>query len=81
MNRDLGGFLSVYGAIVDGNGFGWSISGGPRVGIGGSHNNYEADSSPLRADLSQYGSNQRLIMSQFFDVSRLHAMSYIRISY
>ena len=35
MGRDLGGFLSLYGALVDGNGLGWSISGGPREGIGG----------------------------------------------
>ena len=35
-------------------------------GIAGSHNNYEADSSPLKSDLNQYGSNERLIMSQFY---------------
>ena len=65
MARDLGGFLALYGAIVDGNGAGWSIGGVPHTGILGSHNNYETDSSPLKSDLSQYGSNTRLIMSQF----------------
>lgn len=65
MARDLGGFLALYGAIVDGDGAGWSIEGGPHVGIGGSHHDYEADSSPLKSDLNQYGSNERLIMSQF----------------
>lgn len=63
--QDLGGFLAVYGAIVDGDGQGWSIGGVPHTGISGSHNNYETDSSPLKSDLDQYGSNQRLIMSQF----------------
>lgn len=65
MGRDLGGFLAVYGAVVDGTGSGWSIGGVPHTGILGSHNNYETDSSPLKSDLNQYGSNGRLIMSQF----------------
>ncbi|KJX94397.1 oxidase like protein [Zymoseptoria brevis] len=65
MARDLGGFLANYGAFVDGDGEQWSIRGVPHTGIAGSHGNYETDSSPLRADLNQYGSNSRLIMSQF----------------
>lgn len=72
MAKDLGGFLAIYGAIVDGYLTGWSIKGGPHIGIGGSHNNYEADSSPLKSDLNQYGSNQKLIMSQFRSVSPSH---------
>lgn len=35
------------------------------VSLSGSHHDYEADSSPLKSDLDQYGSNQKLIMSQF----------------
>ncbi|KAF2212220.1 hypothetical protein CERZMDRAFT_59140 [Cercospora zeae-maydis SCOH1-5] len=65
MDRDLAEFLARYGAWVDGNGTAWSIGGRPRTGIGGSHNNYETDSSPCRADLNQYGSNGELIVSQF----------------
>ncbi|KAF2173836.1 hypothetical protein M409DRAFT_62077 [Zasmidium cellare ATCC 36951] len=65
MAPDLAAFLAVYGAVVDGTLTQWSIAGTPHIGIGGSHGNYEADSSPLRADLRQYGSNTRLIMSQF----------------
>lgn len=59
----------MYGAIVDGDGTSWSIGGVPHTGILGSHNNYEADSSPLKSDLNQYGANGRLIMSQFNNVS------------
>lgn len=69
--QDLAGFLAVYGAVVDGNGLGWTIEGGPHVGIGGSHGNYETDSSPLMGDLNQYGDLSKLIMSQFYDVSFL----------
>ncbi|CZT22238.1 related to oxidase [Ramularia collo-cygni] len=65
MAKDLGGFLSYYGANVDGDGKGWSIGGAPKTGISGSHNNYETDSSPCKSDLSQYGSNQKLVLSQF----------------
>ncbi|USW58157.1 Putative chloroperoxidase [Septoria linicola] len=65
MAKDLGGFLAYYGAWVDGDGASWSIGGLPHTGILGSHNNYETDSSPLKSDLNQYGSNTRTIMSQF----------------
>jgi len=66
MAVDLGGFLAFFGAIVDGDGSQWSIEGVPHTGIAGSHNDYEGDSSPLKSDLNQYGSNERLIMSQFY---------------
>ncbi|KAL9090602.1 MAG: hypothetical protein Q9159_001849 [Coniocarpon cinnabarinum] len=65
MERDLGGFLAVYGAIIDGDGTSWSIEGVPHTGIAGSHHNYESDSSPFKPDLNQYGSNERFVMSQF----------------
>ena len=70
MSLDLAGFLAVYGAVVDGDGSSWSIGGQPHTGILGSHHNYEADSSPLKSDLNQYGSNGRLIMAQFQEVSK-----------
>jgi len=74
--QDLATFLSTYGAIVDGTLTSWSIAGGPHVGIGGSHNNYESDSSPLKADLHQYGSNTKLILEQFNNVRPfLHSRS------
>lgn len=68
MSPDLGAFLAVYGAVVDGTLTSWSIRGTPHIGIGGSHGNYETDSSPLRADLNQYGSNDKLVMSQFYNL-------------
>lgn len=63
MGRDLGGFLAIYGALVDGNLAKWSIGGptpavpsalgllGTPTGISGSHNKYEGDASPTRPDL------------------------------
>lgn len=65
MSPDLGLFLATYGAVVDGTLTSWSIAGTPHVGIGGSHGNYETDSSPLKSDLNQYGANWKLVMSQF----------------
>ncbi|KAK5111540.1 hypothetical protein LTR62_004836 [Meristemomyces frigidus] len=65
MGVDLATFLATYGAILDGDGTSWSIAGGSHVGIGGSHGNYETDSSPTRGDLDQYGSNSDLVLSQF----------------
>lgn len=63
MGADLGAFLSIYGALFDGNLAAWSI-GGPSSqlaslpvllstpqGISGSHNKYESDVSPTRPDL------------------------------
>jgi hypothetical protein len=65
MGKDLGGFLSVYGAVFDGDLTSWSIGGPPPAtllnsaagllttpqGISGSHNKYESDVSPTRPDL------------------------------
>ena len=68
MGVDLATFLAVFGAVVDGNLLGWSVGGKPHTGIGGSHGNYESDSSPLKADLYQYGSNEKLVLSQFKEV-------------
>ena len=65
MGPDLALFLSTYGAVVDGDLTSWSIGGKPHTGIGGSHGNYETDSSPLKADLYQYGNLETLVISQF----------------
>lgn len=77
MAQDLAGFLAIYGAVVDGDGSSWSIGGMPHTGILGSHHNYEADSSPLKSDLNQYGSNGRLIMSQWETVRTVFASRLI----
>ena len=68
MGADLALFLATYGAVVDGSLISWSINGKPHTGIGGSHGNYETDSSPLKADLYQYGSLEKLVLSQFTEV-------------
>lgn len=68
MGPDLAAFLAVYGAVVDGNLLSWSIGGKPHTGIGGSHGNYESDSSPLKADLDQYGNLYKLVLSQYKNV-------------
>lgn len=65
MGADLATFLATYGAVVDGTLTSWSIGGGPHIGIGGSHGNYETDSSPLKGDLYQYGSLGKLVISQY----------------
>jgi len=64
MGVDLATFLAVYGAVVDGNLAGWSLQGTPHIGIGGSHGNYEGDSSPIHSDLFQYGQDQ-VVIPQF----------------
>jgi hypothetical protein len=69
MGLDLATFLATYGAVVDGTLTSWSINGKPHTGIGGSHGNYETDSSPLKSDLFQYGSLEKLVISQFKEVS------------
>lgn len=58
MGKDLGSFLSIYGAVMDGDLTSWSIGGPPSgssligpQGISGSHNKYESDVSPTRGDL------------------------------
>jgi len=77
MGKDLGGFLAVYGAAIDGNAVSWSIGGpDPRVsiplnllgqpqGISGSHNKYEADVSPTRGDLYVEGNDYKLVMERW----------------
>ncbi|KAK4493885.1 hypothetical protein PRZ48_015070 [Zasmidium cellare] len=66
MGLDLSVILAAYGTVFDGAlPLGWSIGGGVHTGIGGSHGHYETDNSPMRADLNQYGSNTRLVVSQF----------------
>ncbi|GME36764.1 Chloroperoxidase [Neofusicoccum parvum] len=76
MGVDLGTFLSVYGAVMDGDGLGWSIGGAPPTtdllnlltqpqGLSGSHNKYETDVSPTRGDLYQYGNNFAVVRSQW----------------
>jgi hypothetical protein len=70
MGKDLGGFLALYGALIDGDGSKWSI-GGPNAavligdGISASHNKYESDVSPTRPDLYEYGNDYKVIVSQF----------------
>lgn len=65
MGVDLATFLATYGAILDGDLTSWSIGGKPHTGIGGSHGNYETDSSPLKGDLYQYGDLSQLVISQY----------------
>lgn len=77
MGKDLGGFLAIYGSLIDGNLGSWSIGGpnpalGPTLsllgtpqGISGSHNKYESDVSPTRPDLYEYGNDYKVIISQF----------------
>nr|POE51617.1 aromatic peroxygenase [Quercus suber] len=79
MGEDLATFLAVYGAIVDGDGTGWSIGGKPHTGIGGSHGNYETDSSPFKSDLYQYGSSGKLVISQFQNVSRAFGLEFEKV--
>ncbi|KAG4443443.1 hypothetical protein IFR05_001122 [Cadophora sp. M221] len=83
MGRDLGGFLSIYGALVDGNLAKWSIGGptpavpnalgllGTPTGISGSHNKYEGDASPTRPDLYEYGNTYKVIISQFQELFQM----------
>jgi Peroxidase, family 2 len=72
MGLDLGAFLAIYGALIEGDGKQWSI-GGPVAGyfgngLIGSHDNYEADVSPTRPDLYQYGNDYQVITSQWEDL-------------
>jgi len=69
MGVDLATFLATYGAVIDGPLLSWSIGGAPHTGIGGSHGNYESDSSPLKGDLYQYGNLGKLVISQYKEVS------------
>lgn len=75
MGADLAAFLSIYGAVFDGDLTSWSIGGpdarvgipllGEPEGISGSHNKYEADVSPTRGDLYEYGNDYKLVVKQF----------------
>lgn len=77
MSEDLSGFLTVFGATLDGDGLQWSIGGpskhlpgvppliGTPQGISGSHNRYEADVSPTRGDLYKFNNDYSLQMPQF----------------
>lgn len=77
MGEDLATFLAIYGSIISGNGYEWSIGGptpsvpglagviGNPSGISGSHNKYESDVSPTRGDLYEYGNDYLVQMSQF----------------
>lgn len=78
MGTDLATFLSVYGAVMDGDLTSWSIGGPPSSsllssvgllgtpqGISGSHNKYESDVSPTRPDLYEYGNDYKVIVPQF----------------
>ncbi|KAK5164366.1 uncharacterized protein LTR77_010062 [Saxophila tyrrhenica] len=73
MGVDLATFLATFGAVVDGNLLSWSVGGKPHTGIGGSHGNYEGDSSPLKGDLYQYGSIGKLVLSQFKELYDMQA--------
>ncbi|XP_018905244.2 uncharacterized protein [Bemisia tabaci] len=87
MGRDLGTLLAVYGAVVNGNLYSWSI-GGPskRVTLGSlfsqpqglsfSHNKFEGDASATRGDLYQYGDASKLQLSQFGDLYAMTNESY-----
>ena len=77
MGLDLAGFLAVYGSLIDGNGYEWSIGGPtPNVpalplisdpqGISGSHNKYESDASPTRGDLYEYGNVSPISISSAY---------------
>ena len=85
MGLDLGGFLSAYSVLQDGDPLTlkWSIGGiadlggilpiqGSGTGLTGSHNKYETDSSPMRGDLYQYGNNYKLQLSQFQEFYDYH---------
>ena len=62
MGLDFGNFLAAYGSVFDGDlvSLSFSIGGasstlasglfGTPSGLSGSHNNYEADTSPTRGD-------------------------------
>ncbi|KAG0648672.1 Dothistromin biosynthesis peroxidase dotB [Hyphodiscus hymeniophilus] len=84
MGTDLATFLSVYGAVFDGDLTSWSIGGPPPSGllgslgllgkpqgISGSHNKYESDVSPTRPDLYEYGNDYKVIISQFEEMYAL----------
>jgi len=75
----LAGFLAIYGGVIDGDGFAWSMAGTPSLaqggptgvlghGLTGSHNKYEGDGSPTRPDLYEAGNDYETVASQFQDL-------------
>lgn len=80
MGADLATFLAVYGSVFDGDLTSWSIGGptplvaslplltGTPQGISGSHNKYEADVSPTRGDLYEYGNDWLARPEQFAEL-------------
>ena len=87
MGLDLAGFLTVYGAVFDGDLLSWSIGGAPPAsllsplgsligeptGLTGSHNKYENDASPGRGDLYLTGDNHNLNKQNFGGLYALQA--------
>ncbi|KAJ3712560.1 hypothetical protein DFJ43DRAFT_1008467, partial [Lentinula guzmanii] len=84
MGNDLGSFLAIYGTALDGDipSLSFSIgTGGNSIlgtvlhpdGLTGSHNNYEADVSPTRGDLYEYGNNYEVQMTQFLQLYDLQS--------
>ncbi|USW52946.1 Putative chloroperoxidase [Septoria linicola] len=73
MGPVLAGFLSILGAVLDGDLTSWSMGGTPAGALGslrgnglsGSHNKYEGDASPTRPDLYQEGDNYKTKVNQF----------------
>ncbi|KAK1230007.1 hypothetical protein PQX77_006918 [Marasmius sp. AFHP31] len=76
MGSDLGTFLAIYGSLMTGDLATFSIGGPPPIGpilghplgLSGSHNKYETDSSTTRGDLYETGDNVNLNMTQFISL-------------
>ncbi|KAJ3921573.1 hypothetical protein F5877DRAFT_64818 [Lentinula edodes] len=80
MGRDLALSLAVYSTVMDGDitFLSFSIGEGDKPilsqnGLTGSHNNFEADASPIKGDLFQYGNNHDVQMSQFVQLYNLQS--------
>ncbi|KAJ4465071.1 Chloroperoxidase [Lentinula aciculospora] len=87
MGRDLALALAVYSTALDGDittlsfsiGEGYLDSGSilspvlSQNGLTGSHNNFEADVSPTRGDLFEYGNNHDVQMIQFSQLYNLQS--------
>jgi len=69
-------FLSALGGAIDGDVLNWSMGGTPSIaqggvtgvlgnGLIGSHNKYEGDASPTRADMYEAGNNYKTVAAQF----------------
>lgn len=79
MGPNLALFLSALGGAIDGDILNWSMGGTPSLaqggatgilgnGLIGSHNKYEGDASPTRADLYEAGNNWKTVTAQFQDL-------------